>query len=131
MRPEGKVMAVKITAVASPKPGQSATLEIPQEVKDDIDAIYAHLTANPGTEGFAEFDTADEVAPWLKFARAYSGTREAGALKFRQLPSKHLPDTQIRFSLTADLQANGERNAQAGPVSPPPVPPTPATTDNK
>jgi hypothetical protein len=123
-------MAVKITAVASPKPGQGATLEVPQDVKDDIDAIYAHLTANPGTEGFAEFDTDEEVQPWLKFARAYATSREAGALKFRQLPSKHLPANQIRFSLTADLQANGERNGQPGPVSPPPVPPTPASTGN-
>jgi hypothetical protein len=111
-------MAVKITAVVSPKPGQGATLEIPQDVKDDIDAIYAHLRDNPGQEGFAEFDTAEEVAPWIRFARAYATSREAGALKFRQLPSKHLPENQIRFSLNADVAANGNRDNQAGPVSP-------------
>jgi len=102
-------MAVKITAVVSPKPGQGATIDVPQEVKDDIDAIYTHLSENAGTEGFAEFDSADEVATWLKQVRAYVVSREAGALKFRQLPSKHLPDTQLRFTLTADLPANGGR----------------------
>jgi len=119
VRPGKVVMAVKITAVASPKPGQGATLDIPQEVKDDIDAIYAHLRENPGTEGFAEFDSADEVNKWLSQVRSYVRTREAGALKFRQLPSKHLADTQLRFSLTADLPANGERDAKPGPVSKP------------
>jgi len=119
VRPGKAVMAVKITAVASPKPGQGATLDIPQDVKDDIDAIYAHLRENPGTEGFAEFDSADEVNKWLAHVRAYVRTREAGALKFRQLPSKHLPDNQLRFSLTADLPENGARNSQTGPESKP------------
>lgn len=109
-------MAVTITAVVSPKPGQ-ASVEVPQQVKDDIEAIYAHLRENPGTEGFATFDTAEEVPTWLRQARAYTTTREAGALKFRQLPSKHLPTNQIRFSLTADLPANGERASQPGPES--------------
>ena len=102
-------MSVKITAVASPKPGQSSTIEVPDSVKQDVDEIYAHLREHGDQEGFATFDTADEVAPWMRQVRAYVATREAGALKFRQLPSKHLPDTQIRFKLTADLPANGER----------------------
>ena len=102
-------MSVKITAVLSPKPGQGATIEVPQEVKDDIDAIFTHLSENAGTEGFAEFDSADEVGKWLSQVRAYCRTREAGALKFRQLPSKHLADTQLRFTLARDLPADGAR----------------------
>jgi hypothetical protein len=113
-------MPVKITAVASPKPGQGATLDIPQDVKDDVDGLYDHLRQNPGTEGFAEFEAdkdsgrtaVQERDRWLRFARAYATSREAGALKFRQLPSKHLPENQIRFSLTADVPANGERKGK-------------------
>lgn len=102
-------MAHKVTAVLSPKPGQGATLEVPQEVKDEIDGLYDHLRTHEGTEGFAEFDSKAERNKWLNQSRAYCRSREAGALKFRQLPSKHLPDTQVRFMLTADLPENGAR----------------------
>lgn len=113
-------MSRKIGHVPSPKPGQGATLTIPQEVKDEVDELYAYLRDNPTEEGYAEFDgVSDEAivkekAEWLKFARAYCLSREAGALKFRQLPSKHLPASAVRFTITADVPANGERNGKPG-----------------
>jgi hypothetical protein len=102
-------MPAKVTTVKSPKPGQGATIDVPDEVKNDIETIYETLRQNPDEEGFVEFDNADEVNKWMSQVRSYCRHRQAGALKFRQLPSKHLPDTQIRFSLAADLPANGER----------------------
>ena len=102
-------MSAKIRFQAKPKSGQSVTIEVPQDVKDDVDETYDYLREHPDQEGFVEFESADEVKTWLAQARAYCATREAGALKFRQLPSKHLPDTQIRFQLSADLPADGER----------------------
>ena len=111
-------MSVVITAVQSPKPGQASVTDIPQDVKDDIDQMYEHLNAHPGQEGYAKFTAEDgrtlqqETDRWVKFARAYAQSREAGALKFRQLPSKNLPEGEIRFSLTADVPANGERKGK-------------------
>lgn len=103
---------VKITHVMAPKPGQTSAAEVSQEVKDDVDGLYAYLTENPKEEGRAEFDTLDERKSWIKQVRAYCPTREAGALKFRILPSKSLPITTMRFQLTADLPTNGSRNVK-------------------
>lgn len=112
-------MARVIKAVQSAKPGLGSATEIPDEVKEEIEGLYKHLTEHPDQEGFAEFSdpdpevVKDEVKAWLKQARTYCTTREAGALKFRQLPSKHLQAGQVRFSITADLPANGAREGQA------------------
>lgn len=113
--------------VPAPKPGQGATLDIPQAVKDEADELYNFLRENTNEEGFVEFahesgtewdklneeqqkEVTKERDTWLRHIRAYASTRQAGALKFRQLPSKHLPANQVRFSLTADLPKNGNRN---------------------
>lgn len=109
-------MAHKVTAVLSPKPGQAAAVEVPQEIRDEIDGLYDHLREHTDQEGFVEFDSADEKAEWVKQVRAYCATREAGALKYRQLPSKTLPETQLRFKLTADLETNGQ-NASGKPAA--------------
>ena len=111
-------MPRKIGHVPSPKPGQGATLTIPQEVKDEVDELYDFLRQNPTEEGYAEFEGVDEATAvkelkeWTRQVRAYCLSREAGALKFRQLPSKHLPPTAIRFTITADIPANAERNGK-------------------
>ena len=115
-------MARVVTYAISPKPGQGATLDVPQDVKDEIDGLFEFLTANPGHEGSVTFDDVAERNLWLRQARSYAKSREAGALKFRQLPSKHLPETQVRFSLARDIPEDGQRNGQPGPVSPKPGP---------
>ena len=96
-------MARKLTFVASAKPGQISVSDVPQDVKDEIDSIFEHLAANPGLEGYAQFDgegfegkDADdkarkEAAQWERQVRAYCESREAGILKYRRLPSKTLP----------------------------------------
>lgn len=140
-------MGYKLRAVATSS--LPATLVIPDEVAEDIDAMYNHLTKNPGQEVIYESDRFPEVdaegkpveldaeghpldkkvkaftddelskaaALFLKQAQAYGKAREAGSLKVRQLPSKHLPAGTIRLQITADVVANGERNGQTGPVA--------------
>lgn len=107
---------MKITHRPSPKPGQASAANVPQEVKDIIDEQYAYLRTHENDEGFGEFDSTDERADFVKNARAYCETREAGLLTFRILPSKNLPATQIRFSLKANLPANAAmQNGTATP----------------
>lgn len=101
-------MSRNITAVAKPLSGTASAPEIPQDVKDDVEAIYAHLTAHPDQEGFAEFANNAEREKFHKDAMLYCRTRAAGVLKFRKLNSKNLPPNQMRFQITADLAANAD-----------------------
>jgi len=105
-------MARQMFTVKSPKSGQASAVEVPQDVKDEIDEVFAHLRQFPDEEGFVRFDSTEERKAWEAQVRTYAATREAGALKFRRLPSKHLPETELRFKLTVDMPANGERKAK-------------------
>jgi hypothetical protein len=88
----------KITLVHT-TPGRSSSPDVPDEVKQDIEDTYAAMLANPGLEANVEFDTENEAKLWVRQVRSYCASREAGALKFRLLPSKHLDATMRRFSL--------------------------------
>jgi hypothetical protein len=120
----------RITFTESAKAGQASTVNIPDEVKEDVEAAYKHLRENPTKEGFVTFgdgtkwDTLKEEVQkavkternaWVAQVRGYVATREAGALKFRILPSKHLTPAELRFKLSADLPANGEREGNTAP----------------
>jgi hypothetical protein len=102
-------MPYTIKTVVAPKPGQAALVEVPQEIRDEVDSLYAHFSEHPDQEGYAEFDTVDELRDWQRLAAAYCKHREAGALRLRKKPSKNLPDTHMRFQITADLEENGSR----------------------
>lgn len=103
-------MAVKITI--RPAATATATIDVPEEVKKEVEAAYALLLKNPGNEGHAGFETEEERLTWTRQARAYCQTRDKGALRFRQLPSKNLPDNELRFQISNDLEANGQRNGR-------------------
>jgi hypothetical protein len=103
-------MAVKITVRETPT--ANATVNIPESVKKEVEDLFKSLTANPGTEAHIAFDDEKERLEWTRAARAYCQTRKAGALRFRQLPSKNLPDNEGRYNITNDLEANGERNGR-------------------
>jgi len=103
-------MAVKITV--RPAPSSATVIDVPDEVKKDVEATYRSLAANPGTEAHLAFKDQDERLLWTRQARAYCQTREAGALRFRQLPSKNLPNNEMRLQITADLEANGARKGR-------------------
>jgi hypothetical protein len=105
-------MARKLHIVESAKSGQSST-EVPQDVKDDVETAYAEFLRRPNTEGYFEFDTEDEKKTWIKQARSYCNSREAGALKFRQLPSKHLTADKLRFQITTPKPEDAATNESA------------------
>lgn len=133
-------MGYKLRAVASDSAGLGL---VPDEVAKDIEEMYAFLSTHPGNELVYENDKypegteldaegnpvdkkaeprpdedrAKEARAFLRSAQAYGKTREAGALKIRQLPSKHLTAGTIRLQITADLEANGAREGQTGPVA--------------
>jgi hypothetical protein len=100
-------MAVKITV--RPAAGSATVIDVPQSVKNDVEETFKSLTTNPGTEAHLSFKDEDERLVWTKQARHYCSTRPAGALRFRQLPSKNLPANEMRLQITADLEANGNR----------------------
>jgi hypothetical protein len=108
---KGQKMAHKIMARQSVS--AASVTEIPAEVAEEIEGLFAHLTEHPDQEGYGEFDTAEERLTFVKQAKAYCEGREAGILKFRQLPSKNLPATVLRFSLKRDLEANAGAQSQA------------------
>jgi len=103
-------MAVKITV--RPSATATSTVDVPEDVKKDVEAAFKQLKANPGTELHLAFGDEDERLLWVKQARAYTQTREAGALRLRVLPSKNLPDNEMRLNITDDLEKNGERNGR-------------------
>ena len=103
-------MPVKITVRQSAT--ANATIDIPASVKKDVEDALKELKANPGSELHLAFDTEDERLAWAKQARAYCNTRDKGALRFRVLPSKNLPVTEMRVNITDDLEKNGERNGR-------------------
>lgn len=103
-------MAVKITV--RPAATATSTVDIPEDVKKEVEAMFKGLNENPGSEAHVKFDSEDERLTWTRQARAYCQTRKDGALRFRQLPSKNLPANEGRFNITNDLEANGERNGK-------------------
>jgi hypothetical protein len=103
-------MALKITVRQSAS--ATATVEIPEQVKAEVESLYKELSTHPGTEAHLAFDTEDERIEWVRAARSYCGTRAKGALRLRQLPSKNLPANEVRVNITNDLPANGERNGR-------------------
>jgi hypothetical protein len=106
-------MAVKLhhQPVAS-KSAHAATVQVPEDVANGLRDLYTFLSENPSEEGVAEFDTAQEGKNWKAQAQVWAGTQ---GLKFRQLPAKGGPNTQMRFQIkpvpvdgSADVPANGE-----------------------
>jgi|HubBroStandDraft_3_1064219.scaffolds.fasta_scaffold1329920_1 hypothetical protein len=89
----------------------SGVIEVSQEVIDDVEGAYAYLADNPNKKALYEGESKEEKLSWIRQARAYAASREAGALSFRILPdkAKTLGDNQMYFRLTADLPTNGQR----------------------
>ena len=83
------------------------TLEdIPQDVRDDCEEVYAALKTNPGRMRVA-FDTLAELNTYIAQATAYCRLRPAGPIRFRKSPTRKLPATTMDFRIT-DLQTENE-----------------------
>lgn len=103
-------MALKITV--RPSATAAPTIDIKPETIAEVEAAYAELLKNPGSELHLAFEDEDERLSWSRQARAYCMTRPEGALRFRQLPSKNLPVNEMRVQITADLEENGARKGR-------------------
>lgn len=107
------------------------TLEdIPQDVRDDIEEVYAYLKTNPaGRMRTPKFASKQEALAWQAMAVAYCKVRPAGEIRFRKSPTKGLPDTVFDFRVTDLLPDNGTDGineaveaVKAAAVAPQPVP---------
>lgn len=107
---KARKMPVKITV--RPTANAQASVEVTPEVAKEVEALYAQLLKNPGHEAHIAFKDEEERLSWTRQARAYCTSRPNGALRFRQLPSKNLPDNEGRFQITNDLEVNGARNGR-------------------
>lgn len=86
-------------------------VEVSEETVAEVEQAYEYLRTNPNKKGHAKFADKAEKLSWLRQVRAYCQGREQGALTFRLLPdkAKTLPETEIYFRITANLEANGAR----------------------
>lgn len=107
---KAKTMAVKITV--RPAATATSTVDVKESTKKEIEDLFKSLKDNPNSEAHIAFADEKERLNWTREARAYCQTRKAGALRFRQLPSKNLPDNEGRYNITDDLEANGERQGR-------------------
>ena len=84
---------------------------IPDEVKKDVEEVYAALKTNPGRMR-AEFASLGELNLYITQVKAYCDQRPEGAIKFRKSPSRGLPPTTMEFRIT-DLQTENEQTTEA------------------
>lgn len=91
-------------------PQRIALNDIPDEVKAFVEDTYKQQRTGNGRTR-VEYDTADELALEFKQMADYCAQRKAGVLRIRKSPTRNLPDTVMEFRITADVEANGNRNA--------------------
>lgn len=104
-------MARKLAFVPTTAPGVTALValdDIPQDVKDEVEEVYANLKANPNGRIRAEFDTPAELRVYVTQVTSYCELRPAGAIRFRKSPTKNLPQNVMDFRIT-DLKTENEQ----------------------
>jgi len=107
----GKTMARKLAFIQSTTAGNVIALdEIPQDVKDEIDATYASIAKSDGRIR-AEFDDEAEALLYCKQAASYCAQHRP-VWKFRRSPTRNLPPTTVDFRVTADVAENGQAPAK-------------------
>lgn len=84
--------------------------DIPEDVKKFVEDVYAKQRKTPGRERVTYAD-ADELKADFKLMADYAAQRTAGILKIRRSPTRDLPDNVMDIRITADVEANGNRNA--------------------
>ena len=126
-------MARHVAYVQSLNTGAVAPLaldDIPKDIRDEVEEMYAGLKANPAGRFRATFDTVEEMAIYTRHVTSYCTVRPNGAIRFRKSPSKGLPENVMDFKIT-DLQTANEvvttdiRTAAAAAGGTPVVAPTP------
>lgn len=104
-------MARKSTFVPDVTGVQRTALdEIPADVKKYVEDVYARQRKTPGRER-AEYDNVNELNAEWKLMVDYAAQRPNGVLKIRRSPTRGLAANVMEFRVTADVEANGARNA--------------------
>jgi hypothetical protein len=106
----------KISIVPRLAAGSVTLDQIPAEFVSEFEQIWKDLTENANTELRVEFDDMDEKKQWMAFAKSYCEQRMApdgssDRLKIRATPKRNLPETVTYFSVTRDVEANGNANS--------------------
>lgn len=87
---------------ASPTAAVVNVDDIPKDVRDACEEVYATLKANPAGRIAVEFPTKGELAKFISQASAYCTNRPAslgGPIRFRKSPTRGLAETQMEFRI--------------------------------
>lgn len=84
--------------------------EIPQDVKEFVESTYEKQRKVPSRERVT-YGSEDELKADFKLMVDYATQRKAGILKVRKSPTRDLPANTMDIRITADVEANGNRNA--------------------
>lgn len=104
-------MARKSTAILDTTGPQRVPLdEIPDDLKAFVEDVFRRQSKAPGRERVV-YDSDVERDQEFKQMADYVAQRPAGILKIRRSPSKDLPAHAMDIRITADVEANGNRNA--------------------
>lgn len=124
-----------ITFVPSTSNGLGGLLpldQIPDDIKAEVEEIYAGLKTNPNGRMRVEFDTKGELAQYVLQVTSYCKQRtdpqtgEVVEYRFRKSPTKGLKDTQMDFRVT-DPKTDEEETTENTPQASPPEAPVKAT----
>lgn len=92
-------------------PAQLSLEEVPEEVRKEVEEVYATLKTNPGRMRVS-FGTLAEMNTYESQVKAYCKLRPAGEIRFRRSPTKGLPKTTMDFRITDLLTANEEKTEE-------------------
>lgn len=88
--------------------------EIPDDVKQFVEETYAKQRKSPSRER-VEYESEDELKKDFKLMADYVAQRtvngKAAVLHVRKSPTRGLPDNVMDIRFSADLPANGKKNA--------------------
>lgn len=111
-------MARKLVFVPSAAPSGVPQLkmeDIPQDVRDECEEVYAALKANPAGRIHATFDTPDELNQFVTQVNSYCALRmvdgKPAPIRFRRSPTKNMPKNEMDFKIT-DLVTKSEQETQ-------------------
>lgn len=104
-------MARTLTFVPTATPNSVASLaleDIPEDVRKEVEEIYATLKTNPNGRIRARFDDKAELNTFVTQVTSYCNLRPAGPIRFRKSPTKGLPDNEMDFRIT-EVQTENEK----------------------
>lgn len=74
--------------------------EIPQEIRDEAEKIYAFLRTAPPGRMHVAYETKAEVEEYAFLLRSYCAQRPSGPIRFRRSPTRGLADNVMQFRIS-------------------------------